>query len=96
VKHIDHQKGFLTVTGERRAGGRCLILWRSLSDDEAADNAALVKYLEKITVSPADTEYDFIYLNGPHTLNDPHNKVHLIEETFHRLMFDTTNFESLS
>lgn len=96
VKHIDHQKGFLTVTGERRAGGRCLILWRSLSDDEKADNAALVKYLEKITVSPADTEYDFIYLNGPHTLNDPHNKVHLIEETFHRLMFDTTNFESLS
>jgi adenine-specific DNA-methyltransferase len=96
VKHIDHQKGFLTVTGERRAGGRCLILWRSLSDDEKADNAALVKYLEKITVSPADTEYDFIYVNGPHTLNDPHNKVHLIEETFHRLMFDTTSFESLS
>lgn len=96
VKHIDHQKGFLTVTGERRAGGRCLILWRSLSADETADNAALVKYLEKITVSPADTEYDLIYLNGPHTLNDPHNKVHLIEETFHRLMFDSTNFESLS
>jgi adenine-specific DNA-methyltransferase len=96
VRHIDHQKGFLTVTGERRSGGRCLILWRSLSTDEKADNAALVKYLEKITVSPADTEYDFIYLNGPHTLNDPHNKVHLIEETFHRLMFDTTNFESLS
>jgi adenine-specific DNA-methyltransferase len=36
-------------------------------------------------------------LNNLHlTLNDPHNKVHLIEETFHRLMFDTTNFESLS
>jgi adenine-specific DNA-methyltransferase len=96
VKHIDHQRGFITVTGERRAGGRCLILWRSLSTDEKADNAALVKYLEKVTVSPADTEYDFIYVNGPHTLNDPHNKVHLIEETFHRLMFDTTNFESLS
>jgi len=96
VKHIDHQKGFLTVTGERRAGGRCLILWRSLSDDEAADNAALVKFLKKLTINPADNDYDFIYLNGPHTLNDPHNKVHLIEETFHRLMFDTTNFESLS
>ena len=96
VKHIDHQKGFLTVTGERRAGGRCLILWRSLSDDEKADNAALVKFLKKLTINPADSTYDFIYLNGPHTLNDPHNKVHLIEETFHRLMFDTTNFESLS
>ena len=96
VKHINHQRGILTVTGERRAGGRCLILWRTLGDDEKADNTALVKYLEKITVSPADTEYDFIYVNGPHTLTDPHNKVHLIEETFHRLMFDTTNFESLS
>jgi adenine-specific DNA-methyltransferase len=96
VKHIDHQKGFLTVTGERRAGGRCLILWRSLSNDEKADNAALVKFLKKLTINPADNDYDFIYLNGPHTLNDPHNKVHLIEETFHRLMFDTTNFESLS
>jgi len=29
-------------------------------------------------------------------VTDPHNKMHLIEETFHRLMFDTTNFESLS
>ena len=60
------------------------------------DFAGQVKYLEKIIVSPADNNYDFIYLNGPHTLNDPHNKVHLIEETFHRLMFDTMNFESLS
>jgi adenine-specific DNA-methyltransferase len=95
VKHIDHQKGFLTVTGERRAGGRCLILWRTLSPDSKADNESLDKFLTKLAVNPADTEYDFIYLNGPHTVNDPHNKVHLIEETFQRLMFDTTNFETL-
>jgi len=96
VKHIDTAKGFLTVTGEKRAGGRCLILWRTLSGDAKADNEALEKFLTKLAVNPADTEFDFIYVNGAHTLHDPHNKVHLIEETFHRLMFDTANFESLS
>ena len=96
VKHIDTAKGFLTVTGEKRAGGRCLILWRTLSDDPKADNEALEKFLAKLAVNPADTEFDFLYVNGAHTLNDPHNKVHLIDETFQRLMFDTTTFESLS
>ena len=95
VKHIDTAKGFLTVTGKKRAGGRCLILWRTLSADTKADNEALEKFLSKLAVNPADTEFEFIYVNGPHTLNDPHNKVHLIEETFQRLMFATTNFESL-
>jgi adenine-specific DNA-methyltransferase len=96
VKHIDTAKGFLTVTGEKRAGGRCLILWRTLTAAPKADNAALEKFLTKLAVNPADTEFEFIYVNGPHTLNDPHNKVHLIEETFQRLMFDTKNFESVS
>ena len=96
VKHIDTAKGFLTVTGEKRAGGRCLILWRTLSTDPKADNESLEKFLAKLAVNPADTEFDFLYVNGAHTLNDPHNKVHLIEETFQRLMFDTANFESLS
>jgi hypothetical protein len=34
--------------------------------------------------------------NGPHTLNDHHNRVHIIEEAFQRLMFDNTNFGSLT
>ncbi|MBI5815433.1 MAG: site-specific DNA-methyltransferase [Nitrospinae bacterium] len=95
VKHIDSQKGFLTVTGEKRAGGRTLILWRTLGDNPLADNEALEKYLDKLKVSPVDTEYDFIYVNGSHTLNDPHNKVHLIEEEFQRRMFESETFESL-
>ena len=42
VKHIDHQKGFLTVTGVKRgASGRSLIIWRNLSDDPKADNVAI-------------------------------------------------------
>lgn len=106
VDSIKSQKGFLRVEGYKRAGGRTrtLIIWRTLSDDPIADNETLDAYLGlkkvkgrvSIDVNPADTDYDFIYVNGSHTLNDPHNKVHLIEETFQRLMFDTTNFESLS
>lgn len=95
VKHIDSAKGFLTVTGEKRAGGRTLIIWCTLSVDLVADNTALEKFLAKLAVNSADTEFEFIYVNGAHTSNDPHNKVHLIEETFQRLMFDTTTFESL-
>ena len=42
------QKGFLTVTGEKRAGGRTLILWRTLSTIPMADNNALEKFLAKL------------------------------------------------
>jgi adenine-specific DNA-methyltransferase len=96
VRHIDHQRGFLTVTGEKRAGERTLVLWRTLSDNSTADNEELDKYLAKLAVNPADTEFEFIYVNGSHTLNDPHNKVHLIEEEFQRRMFENDNFESLT
>jgi adenine-specific DNA-methyltransferase len=96
VKHIDAQKGFLTVTGEKRAGGRTLIIWRTLSGDPIADNEALEKYLSKLEINPSDTEFEFIYVNGSHTLNDPHEKVHLIEEEFQRRMFESESFESLS
>ena len=92
VKHIDAQKGFLTVTGEKRAGGRTLVIWRTLTGDVIADNKALEGFLSKIAVNPADTEFDYLYINGSHTLTDPHNKVHLIEEAFQRLMFDTPDF----
>jgi adenine-specific DNA-methyltransferase len=92
VKHIDAQKGFLTVTGEKRAGGRTLVIWRTLSNDPIADNKTLEAFLGKIKVNPADTEFDYLYVNGSHTLNDPHNKVHLIEEAFQRMMFDTPDF----
>jgi adenine-specific DNA-methyltransferase len=95
VKHIDAVKGFLTVTGQKRAGDRTLIIWRTLSSDLVAGNIALDKFLTKLAVNPADTEFEFIYVNGAHTLNDPHNKVHLIEESFQRLMFDNTSFENL-
>lgn len=97
VKHIDHQRGFVTVTGEKRSGGRGLIIWRTLTDNPLQDGEALEKYLgpSGIQVNPAETEYAFIYVNGSHTLADPHNKIHLIEEEFQRRMFEDESFESL-
>jgi adenine-specific DNA-methyltransferase len=86
VKQIDSQKGFLTVTGEKRAGGRTLVIWRTLSDDPIKDNEALEKFLARLQINPADTEFAFIYVN----------KVHLIEETFARLMFEAQDFEILN
>lgn len=91
VKQIDSQRGFLTVTGVQRkgliTGGRTLVIWRTLSADPTADNLALERYLARLAINPADTEYDLIYVNGSHTLPDPHKKIHLIEETFQRRMF---------
>ena len=95
VKHIDHQKGFVTVTGDKRSGERCLIIWRILSGDPIEDNVVLENYLSRVGVNPADTEYAFIYVNGSHTLTDPHNKIHLTEEEFQRRMFEDESFESL-
>lgn len=95
VKHLDQHKGFLTVTGEKRAGGRTLIIWRTLSDDAQADNETLEKLVSKLEINPSDTEFDFIYVNGSHTLADPHNRIHLIEEEFQRRMFESESFESL-
>lgn len=95
VKHVDSQKGFLRVTGEKLLGGRTVVIWRTLSDESITDNEQLEKYLAKIEINPADTEFDFIYVNGSHTLNDPHEKIHLIEEEFQRRMFESESFESL-
>ncbi len=64
-------------------------------DNLLALKALKQEFAGKIDVNQADTEYDFIYVNGSHTLNDPHNKIHLIEEACQRRMFESEGFESL-
>jgi hypothetical protein len=41
-------------------------------------------------------ELEIIYVNTAHTLNDPRNKVYLIEEAFRQPMFEHASFESLT
>jgi adenine-specific DNA-methyltransferase len=86
--------GFLTIEGETSQGDTVLIIWRKLageSDWPNTTNSDLKKFVaSKLRLNPADTEYHAIYVNGDHTLEDPHSKIHCIEEVFYERMFENT------
>lgn len=76
--------------GERE---KVLIIWRTLTDDREQDNAVLDTYFEKNRLEIRDREYDVIYVNGSNNLPNllqagERWKVRLIEEDFHRLMWE--------
>ena len=45
-----------------------LVIWRNLSDDPEQDSAVLEALLDKFKINQADTQFDKIYINGPHGL----------------------------
>ncbi|MBX7130994.1 MAG: hypothetical protein K1X58_16870, partial [Flavobacteriales bacterium] len=76
--------------GER---DKVLIIWRTLTGDLEQDNAVLDTYFEKNRLEIRDREYDVIYVNGSNNLPNllqagERWKVRLIEEDFHRLMWE--------
>lgn len=85
VKHIDRIRGFKVVTGMNPQDESVLVIWRKAKEQ---DNAALEAFMDKQGYNPRDTEFDRIYVNGDHTLEDPHSKVKMTEIEFKRLMFD--------
>lgn len=90
VKHIDHIRGVRVISGTSPSGERVLVLWRKVAE---TDNDALDKWFTKQGYNSQDMEYDLIYVNGDNNLEnlrrEDHTwKVRLIEEDFHRLMFD--------
>jgi adenine-specific DNA-methyltransferase len=89
---------FRTVTGTTPDGRKTLVIWRKLSGNPEEDNLVLDEWFTKQGYSSKDSEFDLIYVNGGNNLenlkaaNDSMGdtwKVRLIEEDFHRLMFDT-------
>lgn len=88
VKTIDVIKGVKLVTGTNPQGDSVLVVWRKVKD---IDNTALESFLEKQGYNPRDTEFDHIYVNGDHTLEDPQSKVKMTEIEFKRLMFDVSD-----
>ncbi|MCO6454801.1 MAG: hypothetical protein J5I93_05830 [Pirellulaceae bacterium] len=86
---------FRRVEGLTPDGRKTLIVWRKLTDDVEQDNLVLDVWMkDKLKISTQDFEYDLIYVNGTNNLEnlrapDDTWKVRLIEEDFHRLMFDT-------
>ena len=68
--------------------------WRKLTGNPEEDNLVLDEWFTKQGYSSKDSEFDIIYVNGGNNLEnlkapDDTWKVRLIEEDFHRLMFDT-------
>ncbi|MGN0820417.1 MAG: DNA methyltransferase [Akkermansia sp.] len=90
--HID--KGYVMVEGRLRNGASALIVWR---DCDTIDSAALNNLLSKKGIRPGDSEFDYIYVNGDHSIanrkpgsedDSQELKVRAIEEAFLTKMFE--------
>lgn len=85
---------FRTVTGTTPDGRKTLVIWRKMTGNLEEDNLVLDEWFTKRGYSTKDYEFQLIYVNGDNNLEnlkapDDTWKVRLIEEDFHRLMFDT-------
>jgi adenine-specific DNA-methyltransferase len=84
---------FRTVIGTTPDGRKTLIIWRKLTGNPEQDNLVLDEWFTRQGYSAKDSEFDLIYVNGGNNLEnlkapDDLWKVRLIEEDFHRLMFE--------
>ena len=89
------QDGLLFVTGTDPDGRRVIVVWR---DCDLWDNEALEKKCKQAFEGFRPDEFDVVYVNGDHHLpiirtGEERWKVNLTEETFHALMFDTSDVE---
>ena len=97
VRHMARVGKIYTVEGvlndpsrPNNDGDKVLVLWRNTKE---VDSDALDEWFEKQGYNSRDLEYDLIYVNGDNNLEnlrrqDQTWKVRLIEQEFHRLMFD--------
>jgi adenine-specific DNA-methyltransferase len=84
---------FRVIQGRSPNKDRVLVIWRVLTGDPEQDNLMLDTFCKKMGFSTKDMEFDLIYVNGDNNLENLRRdedtwKVQLIEEHFHRLMFD--------
>jgi adenine-specific DNA-methyltransferase len=86
---------FRMVEGTTPDDRKTLIVWRKLTGKPEEDNLVLDVWMkDRLKINTKDFEFDLIYVNGDNNLEnlktaDDTWKVRLIEEDFHRLMFDT-------
>lgn len=96
VHTMDVIRGFHIVTGRlpgpgnSENGDKALIIWRDTTENP---NEKLDEFFAKQAYNTLDQEFDVIYVNGDNNLqnlrkDDQTWKVRLIEEEFHRLMWD--------
>jgi len=91
VESMQLIRGTVVVQGHNLQGEKILVIWRDVAQ---MDNAALNDFFKKLAINTKDTEFRRIYVNGDNNLenlrtDDEQWKVVLIEEEFHKRMFDT-------
>ena len=85
--------GFKQVEGTLPDGRCALVIWRTVTEDLLASNAALDAYFRKHRINPHDREFDIIYVNGDSNLENLKTgsegwKVCMTEMEFRERMFE--------
>lgn len=93
VKDNDGVYGFKQVEGTLPDGRRALVIWRTVTEDLLASNAALDAYFTKHRINPQDREFDVIFINGDNNLENLRAgeeswKVQMTETEFKNRMFE--------
>lgn len=91
VESVQMIRGYVVVNGYNNDGEQILVIWR---DIKKQSNQDLEEFVDKMEFNPHDSEFDLIYVNGDNNLQNIRKdeetwKVRLIEEEFHKRMFET-------
>lgn len=93
VSDISGQYAFRQIEGTLPDGRRALIIWRTVTDDVIASNAALDAYFTTYRKNAQDRKYDVIFVNGDSNLENLRGKnegwtVQMTEIEFKKRMFE--------
>ncbi len=95
VSDINGEYAFCQVEGLLPDGRRALVIWRTVTENIIASNAALDAYFTTARKNAEDRKYDLIFVNGDSNLeslrgNNEDWTVRMIEIEFKKCMFEET------
>ena len=93
VSDISGQYAFRQIEGTLPDGRRALVIWRSVTDNIVASNAALDAFFTTYRKNADDRKYDVIFVNGDSNLENLRGKsegwtVRMTETEFKNRMFE--------
>ena len=93
VSDFNGQYAFRQIEGTLPDGRRALVIWRTVTDDVIASNAALDAYFTTYRKNAQDRKYDIIFVNGDSNLENLRGssegwKVQVTEIEFKKRMFE--------
>lgn len=93
VSDFNGQYAFRQIEGTLPDGRRALVIWRTVTDDVIASNAALDAYFTTYRKNAQDRKYDVIFVNGDSNLENLRSsnegwKVQVTEIEFKKRMFE--------